>query len=153
MINEPCPEIRNLLFEASSQATTSFGRTLHSLCEYSSTCRVLSELTVTSPLGLTSWAPKAWNSAPAKSTQSVELLRPMPNGWPFAAHFSATSANLSQVHSSCSFLSDWPPGPAYILVTSSPANCLNMLMRAQGGFTWLPVTAGAATQWPFGLPR
>src|SRR5215831_7754118 len=49
MIIEPCPEIRYLLFDASSQANTSAGRNFTSLCMYSSTRLTASDLTVILP--------------------------------------------------------------------------------------------------------
>src|ERR1700745_1007594 len=45
MIKDPWPEIRNLLFEALSQAKTLSGRNCVSLLKYSSICRVPSDLT------------------------------------------------------------------------------------------------------------
>src|ERR1041384_2162203 len=48
-ISEACPEIRNLLFEASSQANASGGRNGTSFLNHSSTCLVASDLTVMLP--------------------------------------------------------------------------------------------------------
>src|SRR5260221_12751831 len=76
----------------------------------------------------------------------------MPKGEPPLWHFSAMARKVSHVHLSASSLSGGPPA-GYILVISRPPNSLNLLMRAQGGLTWLPLVAGTATHLPFCLPR
>ena len=57
MISAACPEISDLLFEASSQAKTLGGSTGTSFLNHSSTCFVASDLTVMLPSWSTSCAP------------------------------------------------------------------------------------------------
>src|SRR5580704_946714 len=105
---------------------------------HSSTCLVASDLTVMSPLALTSSAPWAASTAPATLIESVQVLSPSPNGCPPLAHFSAAVMKVSHVQLSTSSLSGVPPGPGYIFCRSSPTYSLNMSIRAQGGSELLP---------------
>jgi len=74
------PEMSARLLEASSQEYTSPGRFGISFFMYSSAARTLSDLTVTSPLPLTSSAPKLANSEPSQSTASLCWPIGSPNG-------------------------------------------------------------------------
>src|SRR5438552_1823785 len=56
-ISAPWPEIRNLLFEESSQAKASLGKSGTNFLNHSSTCRVASDLTVMLPSLSTMAAP------------------------------------------------------------------------------------------------
>src|SRR3954452_7467887 len=92
------PEMRARLFEASSQEYTSPGKCGISLFMYSSAARTPSDLTVTSPLALTSSAPKLAYSEPTQSTASLSWPMGNPNGYPALLHFSAAVRNVSQFH-------------------------------------------------------
>src|SRR5215468_1081519 len=95
MMSAPLPEISHLLLLLSSHAGASGGRNWASLAMYSRAWRTLSDFTVMSPLSLTSMAPCAWNSAPAVSTESDVVPRPMPNALPPLWQASAALRNAS----------------------------------------------------------
>ena len=103
------------------------------------------------PFASTSCAPYEANSAPTQSTESVVCPRPRPKGLPALNAFSAATTKLSQVQFSASLVGGLPAG--YIACTSMPHCDLSRSMRAQGGFTCVPVTAGTPSQWPSLLPR
>ena len=145
MIIEPWPEMRYLLFEASSQAKTSGGMYFTSCCMYSSTCRTASFFfTRMSPFASTRSAPKEWKSAPTQSIESVVCPRPRPIGWPAFWTLGAAFNSASQVQFSASAVGFRPAG--YIAWKSMPAACFHTLRRAQGGFTCVPVGDGTAIQ-------
>src|SRR5215813_1662679 len=79
-INALWPEISALLFEASSQAKTLGGKNGTVRLNHSSTVRVVSLLTVMSPLAFTSCSPWALNMAPTNWAASLQVLIGMPNG-------------------------------------------------------------------------
>src|SRR6266446_10581654 len=147
-----CPEIRALLFEASSQAKTLGGKNGTAFLNHSSTVRIASLLIVISPLASTSCAPWLLNIEPTHCTASLVVLIGMPNGKPALKAFSAACENNSQFQAAVSSLSGGAPA-GYILVTSSPTICFIRSMRAQGGESVLPNEVGTATQWPSCLPR
>src|SRR5437016_11982920 len=103
------------------------------------------------PFASTSCAPYEANSAPTQSTESVVGPGPGPKGLPALNAFSAATTKLSQVQFSASLVGGLPAG--YIACTSMPHCNLSRSMRAQGGFTCVPVTAGTPSQWPSLLPR
>ena len=102
-----------------------------------------------SPLAFTSWAPKAWNRAPALSTLSDVWPRPMPNGLPPFWQASAALRKLSRFQASA--LGAPPAG--YIAWMSMPACFFSRSMREHGPLIWLPEVAGTASHLPFTLPR
>src|SRR5215212_1397163 len=75
-----CPEISALLLEASSQAKTLSGKNGTVFLNHSSTVRIASLLTVTSPFASTSCAPWLLNTAPTHCTASLVVLIGMPKG-------------------------------------------------------------------------
>src|SRR5438046_10352638 len=103
------------------------------------------------PFASTSCAPYEAKSAPTQATGSVVCPRPRPKGLPALNAFSAATTKWSQVQCSASLVGGLPAG--YIACTSMPHCDLSRSMRAQGGFTCVPVTAGTPSQWPSLLPR
>src|SRR5437868_9657940 len=97
MIIEPWPEIRYLLFEASSQANTSGGIAATRRFEYSSTCFTASVLTLAWPLASTRSAPNEWNIASTQSIESVVCPMPRPIGLRAFFIFSAATTIVLQV--------------------------------------------------------
>jgi len=102
MIKDPWPEIRNLLFEALSQAKTLSGRNCVSLLKYSSICRVPSDLTVMLPSTSTRRTPWLAKIESLVLTPSVAVLIVKPKGYPALKHFSAAVRKYSQVQLSMS---------------------------------------------------
>src|SRR5256885_4970249 len=151
MIIEPWPEIRYLLFEASSQAKTSGGIAATRRFEESSTCFTASVLTLAWPLASTRSAPNEWNIAPTQSIESVVCPRPRPIGLPAFFSFSAATTIVSQFQLSASLVGALFTG--YIDRMSMPACCLNRSSRAHGGFTCVPVTAGTPIHLPTDLHK
>src|SRR5947199_5959323 len=96
------PEMRALLFEASSQAKTLGGKNGTAFLNHSSTIFVASLLTVISPLASTSCAPWVLNIEPTHCTASLVVLIGMPNGKPALWHFSAACRKKSQFHAAIS---------------------------------------------------
>src|SRR6185312_117108 len=132
MIIEPWPEIRYLLFDASSQAKTSGGMYLTSCCMYSSTCLTASFFfTRMLPFASTRSAPNEWNNAPTQSMESVVWPRPSPIGWPTFWSLGAALRSVSHVQFSASAVGFWPAG--YIAWKSMPAASFQRLNRAHGG--------------------
>src|SRR6516165_7897713 len=81
-IREPWPEIRYLLFDASSQAKPSFGISGTSFLNHSSTCLVASELIVMLPSWSTIAAPWLRNTGSIQLTESLVTPSPTPIRWP-----------------------------------------------------------------------
>src|SRR5262245_11065845 len=100
-------------------------------------------------LASTSTAPYEWKIAPAVSTLSAVVPRPMPKGKPALWQASAALRKASSVQASA--FAGLPAG--YIACTSMPAYCFIKSMREQGPLIWLPTVAGTATQLPLILPR
>src|SRR5438874_1305063 len=140
-----CPEISDLLFEASSQAKALSGKNGTVRLNHSSTVRIASLLTVISPLASTSCAPWLLNIEPTHCTASLVVLIGIPNGKPALCAFSAACEKNSQVQAAVSSLSGGAPA-GYILVMSRPTICFIRSMRAQGGDKVLPYEVGTATQ-------
>src|SRR5262249_2764530 len=126
MIIDPWPEIRYLLFDASSQANTSGGRYFTSCCMYSSTCFTPSLFfSRLLPFSSTRSAPNAWNIAPTQSIESVVCPRPRPIGWPAFISAGAAFSIASYVQLSASLDGGLPAG--YIAWKSMPAACFHTL--------------------------
>ena len=102
-----------------------------------------------SPLAFTSCAPKLWKIAPAVSTLSDVLPRPMPKVAPALWQASAAFMKVSRVQ----FSAFGGPPAGYIAWMSMPACCFSMSMREQGPLIWLPIVAGTASHLPPTLPR
>src|ERR1700739_4376502 len=121
MIKAPCPEISHLLFSALSQANTLGGRDGTIFSNHAKTSFTSSDLTVMLPSPSTSCAPWAANTALTQLTESLQVLRGIPKGYPAVAHFPAAARNPSQVQESASASSGGAPA-GYILVKSRPTN-------------------------------
>ena len=149
MISAPWPEIRNLLFEASSHANTSGGRTFTSFCAYSSTCRTASDLTVMLPLASTSCAPKRGRSHPPS--------RPVGGGADAACRTDCRPCGTSRrprgtrPRSRRRALAAAAAG--YIASTSMPAYSFMRSMRVHGPLNWLPTVAGHCDPLPLHLAK
>src|SRR6185312_9005565 len=77
-ISGPSPEIRYLLFDASSQANPSFGVRGTSFWNHSSTCFIASDLTVMLPSLSTSAAPWLRITGSTQATESLVTPKPTP---------------------------------------------------------------------------
>ena len=148
MIIEPWPEIRYLLFEASSQANTSGGRNFTSFFMYSSTCFTASDLTVMLPLAST----RSRAVGMEQRAHPVDRIGGLPeaeadrDSRPCGSFSAAASKRVPGPGFRERLVGGAPAG--YIFWRSIPACCLNRSMRPQGPLIWLPGVAGMAIQCP-----